>query len=227
MNTLYQITCQENGKAYIGKTVQRLAIRMARHRYVARRGRGARLGAAIRKYGWDKFRVEILCHPETIEELNAFEIGFIEMYFTTDKRFGYNLTPGGDGISSARMKELWQTPEYRAKMALRPKINSGTFIKGNIVHPTKDGHREDLSLEARQVIREKVSSSLLGNIRHLGIPHSEETRSAISLGLIGNQNNLGNKASDETRAKMRSAHAGKPKPWMTKEAKAIRKQVIP
>ena len=168
MNILYQITCTENGKSYIGKTVQVLANRMARHRADAQRGRGARLGAAIRKYGWDKFRVEVLCHPATLEELNAFEIGFIEMYFTTDKRFGYNLTPGGDGISSTILKALWQTPEYRAKMALCPKINSGTFVKGNTVHPAKGGHREDLSPEARQTIREKTAALKIGNKYAIG-----------------------------------------------------------
>jgi hypothetical protein len=53
---------------------------------------------------------------------------------------------------SEAMKQVWQTPEYRALMKLRPKP-SNLFQPGQ-PSPRKGGHREDLTQEGLESIRE-------------------------------------------------------------------------
>lgn len=52
---------------------------------------------AIKKYGWDAFTHEILFRGLTEEEAKAKEIELIEKYNTQDRRYGFNLTGGGEG----------------------------------------------------------------------------------------------------------------------------------
>ena len=52
--------------------------------------------AAINKYGWDSFTHTIILSGLTLEEANYFEREYIAKYKTQDKRFGYNITSGGN-----------------------------------------------------------------------------------------------------------------------------------
>lgn len=55
---------------------------------------------AIKKYGWDAFEHEILFHDLTEEEAKAKEIELIEKYKTQDRKYGFNRTAGGEGVSN-------------------------------------------------------------------------------------------------------------------------------
>lgn len=52
--------------------------------------------SAIQKYGWDNFFHEILFTNLTKHEACVREIILIRQYHTQDRRFGYNVTEGGD-----------------------------------------------------------------------------------------------------------------------------------
>ena len=51
---------------------------------------------AIQKYGWDSFKHEILFENLTRESACNKESALIKLFNTTDPKFGFNLTSGGD-----------------------------------------------------------------------------------------------------------------------------------
>ena len=56
---------------------------------------GTRIYYAIRKYGWESFKHEILFTNLTREEACSKEIELIAQYKSTDAEYGYNLCAGG------------------------------------------------------------------------------------------------------------------------------------
>lgn len=83
-----------SGKVYIG------IAKDPKHRWRAN-GNGyrgsTRIYYAIKKYGWDSFKHEILADGLSREEAARLEIETIRRYKSTDPRFGYNLDSGGVG----------------------------------------------------------------------------------------------------------------------------------
>ena len=53
---------------------------------------------AIKKYGWDNIKHEILFAGLTEKEAKIKEIELIRYYKSHDRAYGYNLTEGGDGV---------------------------------------------------------------------------------------------------------------------------------
>lgn len=107
---IYKITNQINGKIYIGQTIE-YEERIRHHKQTpfrkASRDYNKPLYKAIRKYGVDNFKFEIIDTAETIEELNEKEIRYIEEYdCLIDTGKGYNLeTGGGNGHKSEHTKK--------------------------------------------------------------------------------------------------------------------------
>ena len=92
-----------SGKVYIG------IAKDVKHRW---RNKGAgykgstRIANAIKKYGWDKIKHEILFQNLTREEACLKEIELIKFYNSTDPLYGYNLLSGGQcGLHSSETKE--------------------------------------------------------------------------------------------------------------------------
>lgn len=98
LNMAYTVYCHENksnGKLYFGITKT-----SARRRWS--RGNGYKtqhiFGRAIEKYGWDGFEHIILFTGLSEEEAKQMEIDLIREFKTQDKRYGYNITAGGDNV---------------------------------------------------------------------------------------------------------------------------------
>lgn len=91
MYTVYKHTCPNN-KVYIGITCQSVDERW-------RNGEGyhhnAHFTAAIKKFGWNNIKHEVLFTGLTKEEAEAKEIELIALYHSADRQFGYNITAGG------------------------------------------------------------------------------------------------------------------------------------
>lgn len=68
---------------------------------------------AIKKYGWNNFRHEIIHKGLTKEEACKEEQGLIDMYDSTNPRHGYNLSLGGECSASG----MRHTEEYKQKMS--------------------------------------------------------------------------------------------------------------
>jgi len=77
-----------NKKIYVGKDINNNPIYL---------GSGTLLKKAIKKYGRNNFKKEILETCNTFEELNNKEIYWINQLNSTNLKIGYNLIDGGSG----------------------------------------------------------------------------------------------------------------------------------
>lgn len=93
---VYKITNKVNGKIYIGVTKNHLSTRWAIHKWDARNGTNSILHRAIRRYGVDAFRREIVYEASSVAEMLMVERGLIAQYGTTNPRVGYNIRSGGE-----------------------------------------------------------------------------------------------------------------------------------
>lgn len=78
---------------------------------------------AIQKYGWDNFEHFVLeDNINTREEADEKERFWITAYKANDKKYGYNLTNGGQGMTSEQsleyIKKNWSNPLFRAKFEI-------------------------------------------------------------------------------------------------------------
>ena len=104
---IYKATNLINGKVYIGQTARPLEVRMAEH------ARHTKLpfDRAVNKYGLENFKVEVIDHAETVEELNRKEIYWIKQYNSFGEN-GYNLCEGGGNT-----KGYHHTEESKRRMS--------------------------------------------------------------------------------------------------------------
>ena len=90
--SVYIHTNKVNGKRYIGVTTGKPEIRWAN-------GNGYKsnsyFSAAIKKYGWNNFDHFIL-EVNSPELMYRLEQQYISYYKTTDNRYGYNISLGGE-----------------------------------------------------------------------------------------------------------------------------------
>lgn len=91
---IYIIKNTINSKVYIGQTKVSVQTRWKEHLRHARYGDQV-INRAMRKYGTDKFYIETLeiCNLEVIDER---EMYYIELYDSTNKSKGYNVSIGGN-----------------------------------------------------------------------------------------------------------------------------------
>ncbi len=83
-----------NDKVYIGQT-KNLKRRISDHKYDSK-SKSLRVYCAIRKYGWEKIRFEVIEENlPSMLEANTREIYWIETYKSRDPEFGYNMARGG------------------------------------------------------------------------------------------------------------------------------------
>lgn len=90
---VYRHTCP-NGKVYIGITRTAFETRCGNNGYKYRKN--TLFYRAIKKYGWDNIRHEILYRGLTKAEAEAKEIELIAEYKSNDTKYGYNVSSGGE-----------------------------------------------------------------------------------------------------------------------------------
>lgn len=109
---IYKITCQINGKVYIGQTQQTIAKRWKQHCFLSSKG-CIELHRAIQKYGKDNFTVEQIDCAVDQKELDQKEQFWIRHYDSTNRTKGYNISVGG----GAPMANRKHSEETRQKMS--------------------------------------------------------------------------------------------------------------
>jgi len=211
---IYKITnIADNNKVIIGQSTN-IYYRWYNYREKLRKGtyKNRYLQPAWKEFGEPnfKFEIEVECSKE---KLNEEEKRLIKEYNSTDRRFGYNIEPGGHRCSMSE--------ETKRKLS---ELNSGCK------HPNYGKH---LSEETRRKISESnkgkklteeakrhLSESRMGNKHHnFGKKLAEETKRKMSESHVGKKMseemkrklyeiNLGRKCSDETKRKMSVAHHG-------------------
>jgi group I intron endonuclease len=110
MAYIYLITCQVNGKKYVGKTNHTVEKRWKEHcsDYTKEHCEKRPLYRAMKKYGVHNFTVETLekCSAVESSDKEIFWINKLDTY-----RHGYNATIGGDGsryVDYDKIVELYQ-----------------------------------------------------------------------------------------------------------------------
>lgn len=131
MGFIYKLT-SPSGKSYIGQTVRSIEDRFKQH--VNRARLDDKLGctylnAAIKKYGFDNFKHEILLEINN-NLLDEYEIKLIDVYNTLEPN-GYNLTKGGHTTqySEASKKKMSDTKKnlYLTDEKIRKHIQMNGF----------------------------------------------------------------------------------------------------
>lgn len=113
---------------------------------------------AIKKYGWDSIKHEILFDGLTLEEAKTIEANLISDWRLTDRQFGYNLSSKKDGLCE----------ESRKLMSLSRLGNN--YCVGRV-----------LSEETREKISESLKQyySVPENRERLHRPHTEGTKEKL------------------------------------------------
>jgi group I intron endonuclease len=162
MLLIYLIKNLANGKIYVGKTSQDLAVRWRQH--VADSYKKYPINRAITKYGEDAFRKRVLAYATCEDELNRLEQFFICYYRSYRRKIGYNLSLGGEGVRHSiaarrKMRRNWDNLP-KSERAKRLKILEDAR---NSIDPEHRGGAQ------------------LGEKNHLwGTHHSAKTRAKIS-----------------------------------------------
>ena len=169
---IYCIECLQNGKRYIGQTVN-YKSRVYDHKSRLRRNKHPNdcLQKAWNKYGENNFKMYIV-HRCTQDELDDLERSYIEMYKTLSHQFGYNIENGGNSKKSASQKTRdlislhhadvsgENNPMYGVKMSeesINKVMNNQNYI--NRKHKGEDSHLCSISEETARAIKEYFSDN--------------------------------------------------------------------
>ena len=162
---VYIHTCKVNGKKYVGCTT-----RVKPEFRWGKNGEGYQTNkhfySAILKYGWNNFQHEaweLTCESE----MYYAEKYLIAYYNTTDKRFGYNHSTGGEhGHLGCKHSE-----ETRKKMS--------QSMKGKHHKPFSEETKKKMSESRKKSHSDPEFRRKMAEI-HTGKPHSEETKRKMS-----------------------------------------------
>ena len=108
---VYEITNLVNGKKYIGKRSCHCSIQDDKYM-----GSGNLIVKAIKKYGVENFKKDILQICENEDMAYEWEKVYIEQVRAYDNSNYYNIAFGGCGFSSCQVKNMWKNDEHRSKM---------------------------------------------------------------------------------------------------------------
>ncbi len=92
---IYKATNIINNKVYIGQTIHPLSVRKSQHERSHEYGYKTAFSNAIRKYGKENFKWEVIYETDSIKDLNEKESYYIEYYKSLVTENGYNLKGGG------------------------------------------------------------------------------------------------------------------------------------
>ena len=211
MYNIYLITNLDNNKKYVGLTKFSITERFYQHVK-----RGFLLTEAIKKYGEDKFFIELIEEVDTAGRAYELEQYYIKEY-NTKVPYGYNLTDGGDGIFG------WEvTEEYRQECSERVKQLHKEKKVGMYGKNHSDETKRKMSVASKGkskpwLIGRKLSPESIEKLRQINLGRilSDETRKKISENHhdVNGENNpmYGKKHSPETIEKLREKAKNRPK----------------
>jgi len=141
---IYRFTNLVNGKIYIGQTVdfyQRMKLHRSRAKSLSYEYTN-HLYNAIRKWGWENFKIEIVDLAYDWEKLNELEIKWMKDHNSLDRNHGYNmLDDGGIGSMSPEIRE-------RARASVLEGYKSGR-LKGPWLGKKRDPETIEKMRQAR------------------------------------------------------------------------------
>lgn len=184
MAFIYVIKNTKNNKLYVGRTNRSIKIRLSEHISSSKKGGKTYLNKAMRKYGYQNFKLEIL------EECDESEVSEREMYWiehlSTKVPNGYNLTDGGEGTIGMVFSD-----EYKKKLSL---AHQGKKLSKE--------HRQKLSLVQTGKKRSPETCKKIGDI-HRGKKLTKEQKQKLR------EINTGKNHSEESKRKIGDALRGR------------------
>lgn len=203
MHKIYKITNTVNGKIYVGKTSETVEKRWERHIWFSRKDRNIYFSSAIRKYGRDAFKHEVLAHADSDEQSCFLERMWILVLNSANREVGYNSTHGGEGFSTGdknpnRMnpKRGKDSPSYGRIVTEEQRAKISATLTGKLVGEKNPFYGKQHTPEMIAFFRDSQKGKKTK-------PPSDETRDKIRQRMIGRT------FSPETREKMRQAKLGK------------------
>lgn len=170
---IYKITNLINGKIYIGQTsLKRPINRFHSHKSEAKRGvQVGRFYHAIRKYGAENFKFELILCCRDQESCNEMEQLFISYYKSTVDSIGYNVEIGGHSpLSEESLVKMRNTIKQQFEDGRKSwntgLAGKGTYKLGKPWNAGKSGYKCNNG--------EGISKALSGK------PKSEEHRRKLS-----------------------------------------------
>ena len=188
---IYIIKNTVNSKVYIGQTKTSVDQRWTEHLRHAQYGDQV-INRAMKKYGVDKFYIETLeiCDVSILDER---EIYYIDLYDSTDKSKGYNVSIGGNtprfkrkALSISDLIDLYVNKEFTLE-EIASKFEVSRYIIStelrNAGITIRDRH--DSASRYNKIPKEtlenalKIGKSLRGSAKVLNIPYSTFKRACI------------------------------------------------
>lgn len=181
---IYLLTNKINGKIYVGKS-NCLRQRMRSYKSCIRPQYKSCCPVvfAIRKYGWNNFRVDILECFEEIENqiLLEIETEWIERYDSTNKQIGYNIykySTDGTGRPCSEEKKKKISDSLKGRYT-----KEKSYMYGK-------KHSPEMILKMKETIKRRYPNGRIGSTglkrspeqiqKMMGRVHSKETREKIS-----------------------------------------------
>lgn len=168
---IYKVTNNITGKSYIGKTEKSVTKRINKHKLDAMNNiyPNNLFHRAIRKYGIESFKCDILKEYDSKILLDAMETAMIVFHKTHMYEGGYNMTWGGDGGDTFTGNPNNEERRKKISIANKGKKRTEEQNKRQSLNRTGEKHAK-FSLEARKH---------LSTIR-MGRKFSDESREKIS-----------------------------------------------
>jgi group I intron endonuclease len=157
---IYKRTNTVNGKVYIGQcSMKGIDPRWNDCLSQARKGKGSRLGGAIRKYGPKVFKKETLYIAKTKYELDRMETFFIILHQSNLSENGYNMTLGGEG--SIGFKHDEKTKEKIGKISIvSHKLYPKSYLEAAVrISKTLTGRKNTWSHKTAETLRGRTSKN--------------------------------------------------------------------
>ena len=185
-----------NNKVYIGITQQEPEKRWKNglgydaHQTLMKR--------AIKKYGWQNIKHEILYKNLNKNEACNKEIELIALYDSTNKQKGYNVSQGGEGTIGVKPTEESKLKNRIAHLGKKASLET----RRKISESNKGKHNKKRSKEQKRKISEATKKAM----------QNPELRKRLSETHSGkNHRNYGKHLSEETKKKISETEKGKHK----------------
>jgi group I intron endonuclease len=174
---IYKTTNLINEKIYVGQDSKNNPDYL---------GSGIYLKRAIKKYGKENFKKEIIEHCKTKNELNKREIYWIKKLNAIKK--GYNISVGGEGGNLFFGKK--HSKEAKLKIS---EFNKGKKLSNEIKDKIRQSH---IGMHHTDETKRKLKLLQLGRVpnaetkrkmtlAHIGMRHTDETKKKMSLSRKG------------------------------------------
>lgn len=182
---IYKTTCLINNKIYIGQTTKNKEIKYF--------GSGIKIYKAIRKYGQENFKREILKFVNNQNELNKWEQIYILKFNSTNDSIGYNIENKsfGKGRASKETCMKIRLSHLGNKYSLGIKKSEETKRNMSIAHKNRSIESNFRRAESNRGKKRSDESKIKMRNAQLGRKHTQETKDKIKLKMleIKNKNN--------------------------------------